>query len=274
MSTWVVGDVQGCKKPLKRLMKRVGFSWDRDQLWSTGDIINRGPECLKTLRFFYRNRDNIRMVLGNHDLHLMAIVAGVRAPGKSDTFKEILAAPDLNELIAWLHQQPLLHREKHFAMVHAGVPPQWSIDDAGSKAQEVEAALRGNGAKAFFENMYGNTPGIWSEDLQGMERLRVITNYLTRMRYCYADGTLDLVSKGPLGNPGGPAAKTRDLDAWFRHPNKRRKSDVLLFGHWASLQGVTGCSNVIALDTGCVWGNTMSLYCLETGQRVEESCAC
>lgn len=275
MSTWVVGDVQGCKKPLKRLLKRVGFSWKRDQLWSTGDIVNRGPDCLKTLRFFYKHRDNIRMVLGNHDLHLMAIASGVRAPGKSDTFAEILAAPDRDALISWLHEQPLMRRERGHVLVHAGIPPQWSVAEATERAREVEEVLRNGDSQAFFRDMYGNEPDKWSAALTGTRRLRVITNYFTRMRYCYPDGRLDLVSKGPLSNPGGPAAGTPGLDAWFRHPRSvRSDDDVILFGHWASLQGQTDSEAVVALDTGCVWGNSMTLYCLETGERVQESCSC
>lgn len=273
MSTWIVGDVQGCRKPLKRLLKKVKFNWDRDQLWSTGDIVNRGPECLKTLRFFYKHRDNIRMVLGNHDLHLLAIAAGTRKTGRSDTFAAILAAKDRDILIEWLQQQPLVFRERACTLVHAGIPPQWRPVDAAARSREVEAALRGPKAVKFFKAMYGNEPARWSDDLKGMTRLRVITNYFTRMRYCHADGQLDLLSKGPLTDPGGPAAKDHSLDAWFRHPRPQHGDERIIFGHWASLQGKTGDRSAIALDTGCVWGNHMTLYCLETGERVTEPCA-
>lgn len=274
MTTWVVGDVQGCKKPLKRLLKKVGFSWDRDILWSTGDLINRGPTCLKTLRYFYKHRDNLRMVLGNHDLHLMAVAAGAKKLGRSDTFESILLAKDRDQLISWLHHQPLVHQEHGFTMVHAGIPPQWSVDEAAARAREVETVLQSPDCAEFFRSMYGNEPAVWSDDLQGMERLRVITNYFTRMRYCYADGTLDLVSKGPLANPGGPAAGNKQLDAWFNYPNRKAAKDKILFGHWASLHGQTSTPNAIGLDTGCVWGNALTLYCLETGERISESCRC
>ncbi|MFT4767625.1 MAG: bis(5'-nucleosyl)-tetraphosphatase (symmetrical) [Glaciecola sp.] len=274
MATWVVGDIQGCKQPLKRLLKKVGFSWDRDMLWCTGDLINRGPNCLKTLRFFYKHRDNIRIVLGNHDLHLMAIAAGAKQLGRHDTLEPILLAEDRDELIGWLHQQPLLYQEHGFALVHAGIPPRWSLKQAAKRAREVEAVLKSPDCTAFFAAMYGNEPSLWSDDLEGMERLRVITNHLTRMRYCYEDGRLDLLSKGPLSNPGGAAAKSKALDAWFNYPNRKAANDKILFGHWASLQGQTSTANAIGLDTGCVWGNSMTFYNLETGERVSEPCHC
>ncbi|GAB5413365.1 MAG: symmetrical bis(5'-nucleosyl)-tetraphosphatase [Congregibacter sp.] len=274
MATWVVGDVQGCKKPLKRLLKKVGFSWDRDRLWSTGDIINRGPSCLKTLRYFYKHRDNIQMVLGNHDLHLMAVATGARKPSRSDTFSAILKAEDRDTLIQWLHQQPLLHHENGHVLVHAGIPPQWSLFEAAARAREVEAVLKSGNCAEFFGAMYGNKPDLWSDELEGTTRLRVITNYFTRMRYCHPDGRLDLLSTGPLSNPGGPAAFERGLDGWFRHRRRVPANEKILFGHWASIQGVTGVDDMIALDTGCVWGNAMTLYCLETGERVTEPCGC
>ena len=272
MATWVVGDVQGCRKPLKRLLKRVGFSWDRDRLWCTGDIVNRGPKCLKTLRWFHKHRDNISLVLGNHDLHLLAVAAGARELNRGDTLQGILASPERDELLGWLQQQPLLHREAGFTLVHAGIPPQWSADEAAQRAREVEAVLRGPQAGAFFAAMYGNEPAGWSDGVQGMARLRLITNYFTRMRYCRADGELDLVSKGPPSAPGGPAADDPALKPWFEHRGHRAGGERILFGHWASLRGLTGTATAIALDTGCVWGNSMTLYCLETGERVEEPC--
>jgi len=273
MATWVVGDVQGCKKPLKRLLKRVGFRWEEDRLWCVGDIVNRGPKCLKTLRWFHRHRERITLVLGNHDLHLLALDAGVREPGRSDTLQSILDAPDRRELLDWLRGQPLLHREQGFTLVHAGIPPQWTVDEAEARAREVEAVLRSPDARAFFAAMYGNEPARWSNELTGMDRLRVITNYLTRMRYCRADGTLDLLSKGPLDSPGGPAADDPELAAWFQHRERLAAGDRVVFGHWASLRGITGDANAIALDSGCVWGYSMTLYCLETGERIEEPCA-
>jgi bis(5'-nucleosyl)-tetraphosphatase (symmetrical) len=229
MATWVVGDVQGCKKPLKRLLKRLSFDWERDLLWSTGDIVNRGPKCLKTLRYFYKHRDRIRLVLGNHDLHLLALRAGVREMGSSDTLGEILAAPDRDLLLDWLQQQPLMYWEDGFTLVHAGIPPQWTLAEAAQYAREVETVLRGEDAGAFFAAMYGNEPSIWSDDLSGATRLRVITNYFTRMRYCYPDGRLDLVSKGPLSDPGGPGGVTSGTRRVVqpRQPQDRRGQNHL-----------------------------------------------
>jgi bis(5'-nucleosyl)-tetraphosphatase (symmetrical) len=264
--------VQGCRKPLRRLLRKVGFSWERDELWATGDLVNRGPRCLKTLRWFYKHRERVRMVLGNHDLHLLAVAAGVREPGRSDTLDEILAAADRDELLAWLQHQPLLHREHDVTMVHAGIPPQWTVAEAAERAREVEAVLRGPDARSFFADMYGNQPDCWSPDLTGTERLRVITNYFTRMRYCDAEGRLDLASKGPLEAPGGPAADDPALDAWFRHPGRRSRDDRIIFGHWASLQGQTHDTRAVGLDTGCVWGYAMTLYNIETGERISQPC--
>ncbi|MEE4107777.1 MAG: symmetrical bis(5'-nucleosyl)-tetraphosphatase [Halieaceae bacterium] len=272
MATWAVGDIQGCLGHLQRLLERARFDWDRDWLWSVGDVINRGSDCLGTLRFLYRHRERVRVVLGNHDLHLLAVAAGVRKPGRSDTLDEILAAADRDEMLAWLQHRPLLHREHDVTMVHAGIPPQWTIAEAAARAREVEAVLRGPDARSFFADMYGNRPDCWSPDLTGTERLRVITNYFTRMRYCDADGRLDLASKGPLEAPGGPAADDPAFDAWFRHPERRSRDDRIIFGHWASLEGRTNDGNAIGLDTGCVWGNAMTLYNVETGERIRQPC--
>ena len=266
MSTYVVGDIQGCLQPLKCLLKAVAFNPDKDVLWSVGDIVNRGPKCLKTLRFLYDMRDNLVMVLGNHDLHLLAVAAGVRAPSNSDTLDEILAAKDRVNLLQWLLHRPLIHHEHGYTLVHAGIPPQWTIDDALARAWEVEDVLQSPRCNEFLKAMYGNLPDVWSDDLQGMERLRVITNYLTRMRYCSKKGVLDLESKGPSPNVGKP------VTAWFSHPSRKTKGDKILFGHWASIEGHTDSPNAIALDTGCVWGGSLSLYCLETGEWTRCQC--
>ncbi|MEH6584792.1 MAG: symmetrical bis(5'-nucleosyl)-tetraphosphatase [Halioglobus sp.] len=269
MSTYVVGDIQGCLDPLKCLLREVNFDPAKDRLWSAGDIVNRGPKCLKTLRFLYKMRKNLVIVLGNHDLHLLAVAAGVRPPSRSDTLDKILAAPDREKLLRWLIKQPLLHREHGHTLVHAGIPPQWSIKEAAGYAAEVEAVLRSPNCVDFFKQMYSNEPALWSDKLQGMERLRVITNYLTRMRYCTRDGVLDLESKGasPDANLSG-----RKVSAWFSHPRRKTVYDRILFGHWAAIEGQTDSPNAIALDTGCVWGGALSLYQLETGQWTR--CAC
>lgn len=267
MSTYVVGDIQGCLKPLKCLLREVEFNPAEDVLWSAGDVVNRGPKCLKTLRFLYKIRDSLVLVLGNHDLHLLAVAAGVRRLSRSDTLDEILKAPDRDELLNWLLHRPLLHHQHGYTMVHAGIPPQWSIKKARKRAREVETVLQSPRCIEFFQAMYGNVPAVWSKDLQGMERLRVITNYLTRMRYCTEDGILDLESKGATPNLG-----KQKVSAWFSHPNRKAANDKILFGHWASIEGHTDTPNAIGLDTGCVWGGALSLYCLETGQWTRCQC--
>lgn len=259
MSTYVVGDIQGCLKPLKCLLKKVSFNPDKDMLWSVGDIVNRGPRCLKTLRYLHAMRDNLVLVLGNHDLHLLAVAAGVRKANRSDTLDKILEAPDKETLLTWLLHRPLIHHEHDHTMVHAGIPPQWSIQQAIALGGEVETVLRSPDCTAFFKQMYGNEPLLWSDDLTGMTRLRVITNYLTRMRYCTTQGVLDLDSKGPSPNSG-----KEKVSAWFSHPKRKTAKDRILFGHWASIEGKTDTPNAIGLDTGCVWGGSMSLYELET----------
>jgi bis(5'-nucleosyl)-tetraphosphatase (symmetrical) len=266
MSTYVVGDIQGCLQPLKCLLKQVQFTPGKDTLWAVGDVINRGPKCLQTLRYLYKHRDSVQIVLGNHDLHLLAVAAGTRKPNRSDTLDKILEAPDRRELLKWLLHQPLLHHEHGFTMVHAGIPPQWSLPQAMGYAREVEEVLRSEHCVEFFQNMYGNEPLLWSEDLTGMTRLRVITNYLTRMRYCDKHGALDLESKGARPNSG------KKVSAWFSHANRLTANDKILFGHWASLEGCTDTPNAIGLDTGCVWGGSLSLYHLETGHWTRCQC--
>lgn len=258
MATYVVGDIQGCLEPLQHLLRKIKFKPGRDVLWTAGDLVNRGPHCLDTLRFLHGMRESVVTVLGNHDLHLLALAAGVRKPGRSDTLDEILAAPDRDELLGWLVQQPLLHREHGYALVHAGIPPQWTLKQAAKYAAEVEAVLRSPNCVDFLEAMYGNEPAIWSDKLTGMTRLRVITNYLTRMRYCSRKGWLDLESKGPA-----PGIAAKKVSAWFSHDNRAAADDRILFGHWASLEGRTDTPNAIGLDTGCVWDGCLSLYHLE-----------
>ncbi|MFT5711592.1 MAG: bis(5'-nucleosyl)-tetraphosphatase (symmetrical) [Halioglobus sp.] len=272
MSTYVVGDIQGCLKPLKCLLKEVDFNPEKDILWSAGDIVNRGPKCLKTLRFLYKMRKSLIVVLGNHDLHLLAVAAGVREPSRSDTLDKILKAPDKDKLLNWLVKQPLIHHEHDYTLVHAGIPPQWSLDDALRYGNEVHQVLNSPQCVDFFQHMYGNEPAVWSEDLAGMERLRVITNYLTRMRFCDKNGVLDLESKGATPNTNRPSLGPKNVSPWFSHPKRKTAKDRIVFGHWASIQGHTNSLNAIGLDTGCVWGGTMSLYNLETGQL--RTCDC
>ena len=270
MATYVVGDIQGCFGPFQCLLDQVEFNPNKDRLWSVGDLVNRGPDNLKTLRWFYAHRDNVTMVLGNHDLHLLAVSAGARKPSRKDNFDDILDAPDRETLIEWLHFQPLAHHESDVTMVHAGIPPLWSIADTLQRASEVETVLQGARCVEFLTEMYGNEPHVWDDQLSGLTRLRVITNYLTRMRYCTRKGKLDLVSKG--SQPIPDALQGKKVAPWFSHKNRLTRGEKILFGHWASLEGFTDDRHTIALDTGCVWGRSLTLYHLETGERI--SCDC
>ena len=266
-----MGDLQGCLQPLKCLLKKVGFDPAHDALWSAGDIVNRGPKCLKTLRFLYKMRKSLVMVLGNHDLHLLALAAGVRSPSRSDTLDEILAAPDRTKLLNWLIKQPLIHHQYDHTLVHAGISPQWSVAEAMGYAREVETVLRSKNCVTFLRDMYGNEPAQWSDDLTGNTRLRVITNYLTRMRYCSKDGVLDLESKGITPNATSEKSLGK-VAPWFSYAKRKTAHEKILFGHWASLNGCTNDPNAIGLDTGCVWDGALSLYHLESGTLT--SCQC
>lgn len=262
MSTYAIGDIQGCLAPLHCLLDSVNFCAARDKLLFSGDLVNRGPQSLETLRFVQSLGASAVTVLGNHDLHLLAVYHQTRKAAKNDTFDEIFAAKDCDSLLHWLQQQPLLYHdnERQITLVHAGIAPQWDLCLAQNLAHEVEAVLRGNEYRDFFLNMYGDTPAIWDDSLQGTNRLRVITNYLTRMRFLTKNGALDLHTKCP---PGEQAA---NLLPWFEHPDRKTKHETILFGHWAALSGRSNCEHAIALDSGCVWGGKLSMYCLETGQ--------
>ncbi len=272
MSTYVVGDIQGCLQPLKCLLRAVKFNPEHDVLWSVGDIVNRGPKSLNVLRFLYKMREHLVVVLGNHDLHLLAVAAGVRQVSRSDTLDKILKAPDREELLNWLVRQPLIHHEHGYTLVHAGIPPQWSVQQAIGYAREVEAVLRGPDRVTFLGGMYGNEPALWSDDLTGMARLRVITNYLTRMRYCTKTGRLDLESKGSSPKPGVLNPDNEAVSAWFSHLERKTANDRIVFGHWATIAGQTDHPNAIGLDTGCIWNGSLSLYHLDSGRWTR--CAC
>lgn len=259
MATYAIGDIQGCYQSLQKLLNKIGFNLNHDRLWILGDIINRGPESLKTLQFLYELRQHIQCVLGNHDLHFLAVEAGVREATRKDTFSEILYAPDRHKLVSWLKKQPLFYYDKplNFAMSHAGIPAFWNIKQASKLSQEVHNCLNSKKAHQFFAAMYGDTPYQWSSDLQGMERLRFITNCFTRMRYCYQDGALDLTQKVPLGQ------QPTLLRPWFKLPRQKPLTCQFAFGHWASLQGQCEVKGIYALDTGCVWGGELSALRLE-----------
>ena len=266
MATYVVGDIQGCFKPLKRLLKQAGFDWKSDHLWAVGDLVNRGPDSLQVLRWCYRHRDRITCVLGNHDLHLLAVANGLQNRNRNDNLDKVLVARDRDRLLDWLRHCPLIHSERGYTMVHAGIPHLWSVQQAHDYAAEVEAALRGPAYRKFLARMYGNSPRRWKADLSGYDRLRLITNYLTRMRFVDRNGALDLRSKGRIPEPG------RKVVPWYSLRQERAGGNRLIFGHWAALQGEVCDEHLLATDTGCVWGGKLSLYCLDTGAWYR--CAC
>ena len=226
MAIYAVGDVQGCLAPLKALLNKVSFNKDKDMLISVGDLINRGPESLDTIRFCMSLGPAFKMVLGNHDLHLLALSEGVRLPSDKDTIQAILHAPDKQKILHWMRKQPLLLNINGFNIVHAGIPPIWSLKKAYKLAAEVSQTIQSVQRKPYFEQMYGNRPNLWRDDLTGPERLRVITNYLTRMRFCCPKGTLELKTKDrkALAAPFKP---------WFKHPRIEQDAPII-FGHWAN----------------------------------------
>ncbi|HEY9036031.1 MAG TPA: symmetrical bis(5'-nucleosyl)-tetraphosphatase [Pseudomonadales bacterium] len=264
MNTWVVGDVQGCFGELMRVLTQARFDPDRDCLWSVGDLVNRGPESLATLRFFYQLGDHARIVLGNHDLHLLAVAEGIRPVKRHDTLQAILDAPDAAELLGWLRQQPLLLRDdaSHSLMVHAGIPPCWDVATAEACAAEISATLQSTNCRDLLEHMYGDEPDCWQDTLAGMPRQRLIINYFTRMRFCDAHGRLELNTKEAAN--AAPAG----FAPWFSHPNAALRDWHVYFGHWAALMGHCPVPNRHALDTGCVWGQHLTLQHRDTGQTV------
>jgi len=270
MATYAVGDLQGCLEPLKCLLERVRFDPAIDRLWLVGDLVNRGPQSLETLRYLYAMRDSLVCVLGNHDLHLLAVWNNVERLKKSDTLREIIEAPDAPVLMDWLRRQKLLHFDetRGAVLVHAGIPPQWTLAKALGHAAEVEEVLRDDlRLKQYLDGMYGNEPNKWSKSLTGIERLRVITNCLTRMRFCTAEGKLDL--KGKEGADTAPPG----YKPWFAHKERRSRHVKIIFGHWAALEGRCNVPNVFALDTGCVWGGAMTLMNVDSGELHRCECA-
>lgn len=266
MTDFAIGDIQGCYDRLRAVLDKVGFSPSRDRLWVAGDLINRGPSSLETLRYLEGLGSSVKVVLGNHDLHLLAVALGGHQARKKDTLNEILNAPDHDRLVAWLRQQKLcLHDPgRNLFMVHAGLPHIWTVAQAVQYGAEVEAVIRGRDADEYFAHMYGNQPACWHDDLQGMDRWRAITNYFTRMRFIAEDGTLELATKESADQaPGGYAP-------WFRFS---RPDDIrVIFGHWASLEGRTGSEQFIGLDTGCVWGGALTIMNLDSGEKIHCDC--
>jgi bis(5'-nucleosyl)-tetraphosphatase (symmetrical) len=251
MALYAIGDIQGCRAEFCELLTLIGFSPAHDRLWLTGDLVNRGPDSLGVLREVIALGQNVHVVLGNHDLHLLAIAAGNRPLHRDDTLAAILAAPDRDDLLAWLAHRPLAIAEDDMLMVHAGVLPQWTTPRVLELAREVEAVLRSDLRTPFLHALYGDRPDAWRDDLEGFDRLRAIVNALTRLRFCSADGRMDLREKrGAAFAPPGYAA-------WFLHENRRTASSLVVCGHWSTL-GLLLAPNVLMLDSGCLWGGALT----------------
>lgn len=263
MPVYAVGDIQGCYEELIRLLDQLGFDPSTDRLWCVGDLVNRGPDSLEVLRFVSGLGERVVCVLGNHDLHLLAVAAGQGERLRpQDTLHAVLAAPDRDELLEWLRHRPLLHTDAElgFTLVHAGLPPDWDLAQASARARELEAILHGPDPGAFFHAMYGNTPHAWSDRLEGWERLRFITNCFTRLRYVTPDGGLELKAKGP------PGTQPPGCVPWFAAPGRRSAGARIVFGHWSTLElhsRVARSHRVYPLDTGCVWGGALSALRLD-----------
>ncbi|MEI6897812.1 MAG: symmetrical bis(5'-nucleosyl)-tetraphosphatase [Psychromonas sp.] len=255
MATYIVGDIQGCCDELQQLLGLANFDKHQDELWITGDLVARGPKSLQTLRFVKSLGDHAKVILGNHDLHLLATWQGIHHPKKNDKLAPLLSALDCDELLHWLRMQPLLlrHPEFDFVMVHAGISPQWTIKQAESLAIEVEQQLQGKNFKTVLKNMYGAQPNSWSDTLTGNERTRFIINAFTRMRYCFLDGALEFKNKLSPQQTDKTIMKP-----WFEIKSLD-KSSPILFGHWAALLGKVNQKGLYALDTGCVWGNSLTM---------------
>jgi bis(5'-nucleosyl)-tetraphosphatase (symmetrical) len=253
VSNYIVGDIQGCFDELKLLLKQASFNPQSDTLWVAGDLVARGPKSLETLRFIKGLGQSAKVVLGNHDLHLLAVSIGVHKVKSKDKTAPIFNADDKQELLNWLRQQPLFAEHDEFVMCHAGISPQWSLDVARNSAREVEAILQSKEWHWLIKNMYDNQPDSWSDKLEGIERYRYIINAFTRMRFCFSDGRLDMACKRPPKD-----VKDSSLTPWFELNNRIPLNKTVLFGHWAALEGYTG-KDVIGLDTGCVWGGSLTM---------------
>nr|MBF0684610.1 symmetrical bis(5'-nucleosyl)-tetraphosphatase [Pseudomonas sp.] len=266
-SIWAIGDLQGCCQALDRLLAHPEIAADADaRFWFAGDVVNRGPTSLATLRRVIELGDRAVTVLGNHDLHLVATAAGERRLRKSDTICEILNAPDAKRLIEWVRTRPLAHFEEGHLMVHAGVLPSWEPQQVRGYAAEVEAVLRGSGWKKFMSKMYGNEPAAWRDNLKGADRLRVIVNALTRMRFCSAGGVMEFDGKETAAD--APAGYM----PWFDVPGRKTAGTPIIFGHWSTL-GLVQRPDLLALDTGCVWGGQLTAVRLHDRKIVQISCA-
>lgn len=267
MATYAIGDIQGCFDSLLHLLELCAFDPNRDRLWLVGDLVNRGPKSLATLRYIKSLGTAAVTVLGNHDLYLLMVAeGGAKFRGKDDTLQEILDASDCDELLDWLRHQPICHTEGEYCLVHAGLLPQWTAARARELGREVETALQGPEFRKFIMNLWGSEPARWSDDLKGWPRLRVIVNAMTRMRFCTPKGVMDFKAKGKLANaPKGHLP-------WFELPERRHADAVLVTGHWSAL-GLKITPNLLALDSGCLWGGHLTAVRLEDRQVFQVNCS-
>ncbi|MDD5579560.1 MAG: symmetrical bis(5'-nucleosyl)-tetraphosphatase [Methylobacter sp.] len=260
MAIYAIGDIQGCFDDLLRLLDAISFDPNKDQLWFAGDLVNRGPKSLETLRFVKSLGDSAVTVLGNHDLHLLAASCSSKIADKKETLNQVLEAPDREELITWLRHRPLFHYNGEFCIVHAGLPPQWSFKKTQKMALLAESALKGPDYQGLLKQIYGNKPNIWSSSLKGIAKLRFIINCFTRMRYCEANGKLDFIQSGPIGS------QPKNLLPWFEVPKRKNADMRIIFGHWSTLGYYEG-PNCYGIDTGCCWGK--QLTALKLGEQVQ-----
>lgn len=269
MATYAIGDIQGCYAEFVRLIDYLGFSASRDRLWLVGDLVNRGPDSLAVLRFVKGLGERATVVLGNHDLHLVMQAEGHGKRSSEDTLESVLAAPDRDELMAWLRARPLFHVEDGYAMVHAGLLPHWDVAQAESLSAEVGAALTAPQYRDFLAHMWGSEPAAWRDDLAGWDRLRVVVNAMTRMRFCTPEGVMEFRAPGAKGPPDrGPSGCL----PWFAVPGRRSASHRVICGHWSAL-GFRQESNLLALDSGCLWGGCLTAVRLEDRRVFQLPCA-
>ncbi len=271
MAIYAIGDIQGCFDELRHLLKKINYNHDKDRLWFTGDLVNRGPSSLETLRFIQSLGDNAIVVLGNHDLHLLATAYYHNKPGKKDTINDVLQAPDRKNILDWLRHLPLIHKDYDLGitMLHAGIHPHWSITKTIGLAKEVEEILQSDQHIGFYQHMYGDKPAYWSDGLNGWPRYRYITNILTRLRYCNAKGAIALNAKG------APGSQPEGMQPWFEIENRVSRNEPIIFGHWSTLALTNRqYKNVYPLDTGCLWGGHLTALRIdaEPFQTIQINC--
>jgi bis(5'-nucleosyl)-tetraphosphatase (symmetrical) len=259
MATYAIGDIQGCYSALRRLLDLCAFDPAADRLWLVGDLVNRGPESLQVLRFVANLGEAATVVLGNHDLYLLMLHAGLEPRSTDDNLNDILAAPDCGELLDWLAHRPLLHVEDRYVLVHAGLLPQWTVPKAKTLAEEVQAALTGKDSKKFLLRLMGSRPDTWKNSLKGWDRLRVIVNAFTRMRFCTPEGRMAMRAKGP------PDTAPEGTYPWFALPSRASRTHTIICGHWSTL-GFYREEGLIALDSGYVWGGALTALRIEDGE--------